>query len=173
MWIPCSDSLESQQCPLQILWCPRRTVCCLQLFQVRFPKFCFITNCAWSVCETLCKNIFADLLPFHWHVILKCFLWRENFHMWCPNCKYNSLKKQGHLSTPVCICALVGRAVWSTSQAGGGPAHEVPAGWKEQITKSRVRWRKNVSIYQTWPQKSMLDSLISWILWSYLVHGTR
>ena len=75
-------------------------------------------NCAWSVCKTLCKNISADLLPFHCRVILKCSLWRENLDMWCPNCKYNSLKKQGHPSTPVCTCALVGRAVRSTSQAG-------------------------------------------------------
>ena len=92
-------------------------------------------NCAWSVCETLCKNIFADLLPFHWRVILKCFLWRENLHMWCPNCKYNSLKKQGHLSTPVCMCALVGRAVRSTSQAGAraGPWNDS----RVEGTKSR------------------------------------
>ena len=115
MWILCSDSFESQQCPLQILWCPRRTVCCLQLFQVRCPKFCFITNCAWTVCSH-CTGV-------------KCWT-------------VSAWRSKGQLSAPVCICALVGRAVWSTSQAGGGPAHEVPAGWKEQITKSRVRWRK-------------------------------
>ena len=104
-------------------------------------------NCAWSVCKTLCKNISADLLPFHCRVILKCSLWRENLDMWCPNCKYNSLKKQGHLSTPVCICALVGRAVWSTSQAGGGPAHEVPAGWKETTHEVPREMAKKMFLY--------------------------
>ena len=113
----------------------------------------------------LCKNISADLFLFHCRVILKCSLWRENLDMWCSNCKYYSLKKQGHPSTPVCTCVLVGWAVWSTSQAGAW-AGLWNDSWVEGINHEVFAWdgeKQNVSIsWYCWMQH--------WILWSYLVY---